>query len=573
VVEGDGGQEMNVRANFPFPSLCEKQSLVLDEIGSALSSGYKYIILEAPTGFGKSPVAIAVALTLGSSYICTSTKNLQTQYNRDFPFVMTAKGKGNFMCEVKDDFIRAGTYRCTVCDGSRTSRVSCPHKTVEYGPCMSDKDFDCKYKPMFKDYYKVKEGREQQVLLNRSRYLREYPTLDGQPWRPCQYFHQLNIALAASHSVLNYSMLFGLLHKRLPSRELLVLDEAHLLEMEVVRFRGLSISQKKWRKYISDLKLRGGYDVQGWVKELEQLREKTSELLGKIGDQELLVEASQDLEKLEIALESLSTNPDNWLVSNIKIEGKEITRAELKPLDVAPYCKDLFQNNNRTLMMSATILDTDTFCRSIDLDPKEVRMIKVGSDFPVQNRPIYPLNVAHLNYSNLQKDEVKRTIASAIDKIMTVHKSHKGIIHTTSYEQLEFIRQNISRDNRHRLLVTDPELERDDVIIEHTNSNSPTVLISPSLHIGLDLKDDLSRFQVITKVPYLSLGDKWIDCKRRKSDSWYIWQTALRLVQGYGRSIRNKDDWATTYVLDSLFTYFISKNRNILPAWFTDAIK
>lgn len=158
-------------------------------------------------------------------------------------------------------------------------------------------------------------------------------------------------------------MLFGLLHKHLPSRELLVLDEAHLLEMEVVRFRGLSISQKKWRKYISDLKLRGGYDVQGWVKELEQLREKMSELLGKIGDQELLVEASQDLEKLEITLESLSTNPDNWLVSDIKIEGKEIARAELKPLDVAPYCKDLFQNNNRTLMMSATILDTDTFCR------------------------------------------------------------------------------------------------------------------------------------------------------------------------------------------------------------------
>lgn len=104
-------------------------------------------------------------------------------------------------------------------------------------------------------------------------------------------------------------------------------------------------------------------------------------------------------------------------------------------------------------------------------------MIKVGSDFPLQNRPIYPLNVAHLNYSNLQKDEVKRTIPSAIDKIMTVHKSHKGIIHTTSYEQLEFIRQNISRDNRRRLLVTDAELERDDVIIEHTNSNSPTVLI------------------------------------------------------------------------------------------------
>lgn len=40
-------------------------------------------ILEAPTGFGKSPVAIAVAMTLGS-YMCTSTNDLQTQYSMDF---------------------------------------------------------------------------------------------------------------------------------------------------------------------------------------------------------------------------------------------------------------------------------------------------------------------------------------------------------------------------------------------------------------------------------------------------------------------------------------------------------
>jgi hypothetical protein len=48
-------------------------------------------------------VAISTALTLGSSYICTSTKDLQSQYARDFSFVRVAKGKSNFPCEVKDD--------------------------------------------------------------------------------------------------------------------------------------------------------------------------------------------------------------------------------------------------------------------------------------------------------------------------------------------------------------------------------------------------------------------------------------------------------------------------------------
>jgi len=49
--------------SFPFPTLREKQSSVLKEIDTAFASGYRHIILEAPTGFGKSPVAIAVALT------------------------------------------------------------------------------------------------------------------------------------------------------------------------------------------------------------------------------------------------------------------------------------------------------------------------------------------------------------------------------------------------------------------------------------------------------------------------------------------------------------------------------
>jgi ATP-dependent DNA helicase DinG len=98
-------------------------------------------------------------------------------------------------------------------------------------------------------------------------------------------------------------------------------------------------------------------------------------------------------------------------------------------------------------------------------------------------------------------------------------------------EQLNFIRENVSEGNRRRLLITDPELERDEVIAKHAESKKSTVLISPSLHTGVDLKDELSRFQIITKVPYLSLADRWIDEKKKRNEQWYTWQTALNLVQ------------------------------------------
>ena len=197
----------------------------------------------------------------------------------------------------------------------------------------------------------------------------------------------------------------------------------------------------------------------------------------------------------------------------------------------------------------------------------------LGQIFPVQNRPIYPRNIAYLNYNNLRQQEVKTKISRAIDNLMTLHKNHKGIIHTTTYEQVNFIKQNISEINKRRLLQTDPDIPRDEIIAKHVNSIKPTLLISPSLYMGLDLKDDLSRFQIIIKVPYPYLGDRWINEKRRINGQWYNWQTALRLVQGYGRSIRSKEDYAVTYVLDSGFENFVKKNKNILPDWFTQAIQ
>ena len=84
--------------NFPFLTQRESQKGVLNDIRTAFDSDYRYVILEAPTGFGKSAVAIALALSLGSSYICTATKDLQTQYSKDYRYIRAAKGKSNFPC-------------------------------------------------------------------------------------------------------------------------------------------------------------------------------------------------------------------------------------------------------------------------------------------------------------------------------------------------------------------------------------------------------------------------------------------------------------------------------------------
>ena len=74
------------------------QKEVLDQVDQAMASK-KFIILEAPVGFGKSAVAAALCTYLSSAYILTSTKQLQDQYSSDFGFPMV-KGKSNFRCRV-----------------------------------------------------------------------------------------------------------------------------------------------------------------------------------------------------------------------------------------------------------------------------------------------------------------------------------------------------------------------------------------------------------------------------------------------------------------------------------------
>lgn len=222
--------------------------------------------------------------------------------------------------------------------------------------------------------------------------------------------------------------------------------------------------------------------------------------------------------------------------------------------------------------MSATILDFDTFCRNVGLDRNLVKFIEVSSDFPAANRPVHKLNTAYLNYNSLQTESVQRSLADAIDKIMDRHANDKGIIHTTSYAQVRFIERFLSTKNRMRLISTDPEVPREKIIAKHwLESNIRSVLISPSLHTGLDLKDGQSRFQIVVKIPYPSRGDRWIEKKRRMDGGrWYNWQTSLRLVQACGRSIRSKDDWAKTYILDSAFDRFIRENK--LPVYFREGI-
>jgi Rad3-related DNA helicase len=114
-------------------------------------------------------------------------------------------------------------------------------------------------------------------------------------------------------------------------------------------------------------------------------------------------------------------------------------------------------------------------------------------------------------------------------------------------------------------------MTQDEVLQDHSLDENG-VLLSSSLWEGVDLKDDLSRFQIIAKVPYSNLSEKRTKVKMQKFPLWYKSQTVTKLLQGLGRSIRNEEDWAITYVLDSATSDLLIRSKPMIPKSYQDVM-
>jgi len=93
---------MNILSYFPYPRFRPHQKRVLLELEQWWDS-FLYFALEAPTGFGKSAEAIALARWIRReedeyTHIVVNDIYLQEQYTNDFKDIVLVKGRGNFKC-------------------------------------------------------------------------------------------------------------------------------------------------------------------------------------------------------------------------------------------------------------------------------------------------------------------------------------------------------------------------------------------------------------------------------------------------------------------------------------------
>jgi Rad3-related DNA helicase len=221
-------------------------------------------------------------------------------------------------------------------------------------------------------------------------------------------------------------------------------------------------------------------------------------------------------------------------------------------------------------MLSATILDPPTYLRSLGIEPEQAEVIRVDATFPPENRPIYLRPVARLTRHHLDRDLPK--LVAEVGEILAAHPDDKGVIHAHSYKIAGHIARSLPERLRSRLVTHYGSDGRDAALDQHLTSDRPTVLLTPSMTEGIDLPGDLSRWQVICKIPYPYLGDPQVARRKELDSAWYGWRTCLTVVQAYGRSVRSDDDYAVTYLLDADFPAFLKRERRRLPPWFLEAV-
>ena len=152
---------------------------------------------------------------------------------------------------------------------------------------------------------------------------------------------------------------------------------------------------------------------------------------------------------------------------------------------------------------------------------------------------------------------------------MDNHKGQKGLCHVNSYSKAWQLAKEIKSS---RVIVHVSEDFHDK--FKQFCDSEDALFVSPSCVEGVDLKDDLCRFNILTTLPYPSAAEGWYQRLLAKG-GWQVYNvhTMRQVGQALGRGVRHNKDFCTNYLLDSRFTAFLRKMSSVLPKWFLESLK
>lgn len=339
-------------------------------------------------------------------------------------------------------------------------------------------------------------------------------------------------------------------------REVLVIDEAHNL-IPVIRDRlGLTI----WaHDYKFPRNMYSNEQIAEWIATLPANR--------------------QNHKKIKLLKEAVTFRVPQYIVERTRAQfnGKGTIRGQpedrdclrLLPVDIsnAPPMFWPPKEVEKKILLSATIGRKDV--EQLGLRGKTL-YIDCKSPIPAENRPIILQDVVSVNYANLVPASVE--LAKYITNVVDYHSGEKGIIHAT-YKMSELLRQSLPGE---RFMFHTRSDKRD--VYEKFRLSAPTegrVLVACGMYEGIDLPEDMGRFQIISKIPWSSLANPAIRHLAELDPEWFTWETLKIFIQACGRISRTPEDHGITYVPDTSVHRLLQDGfrHNLIPDWFNEAIE
>jgi len=502
-----------------------------DVIKFVTQSKRKFKVVSMPTGGGKSLIGmICGIMAQQANYLC-STKILQTQLASDFPEAKSLFGRGNYVCLLNE------SKNCDQCISTRSFSTKCPDSSS----CL----------------YKIAKQE----------------------------------AIESSLRILNYNYFLSETQYvgKMSGTPLTIIDEVDALEGTLINQISLQFTERSLFRlglqdgpYRKTVKAKDG--IESWKefgKEAMNRAEKLSaSIMTEIMSFDQITEDWQfrkfhEYDHFYHLYERAKMFIDNvdrdWIMDRQERQGSRQARTIFRPLWITNELAELFMwsKSDNFLLMSATFLPKLIFCKTLGLDPDEVDWMETPSTFPIDRRPIHVWPVANVTNKNL--DDAIPKLAKGIHHILGLHPDSHGLIQGVSYSLCKRVSEALQSE---RIRIHTPQ-DRQEVLDEFINSNSNSVVLSPSTERGISLEGSKCDFIIWIKAPYLSLMDRIVS-QRLYSFSigqfWYRSAMMLSIVQGCGRGMRNKDDYCVSYLIDHQINKIYTKSPLIWPKWFRDAV-
>jgi Rad3-related DNA helicase len=538
-------------AHNPKGEYWEGQNLAVASIFGAIHNGYKYIALDAPTGTGKSIINAALGNLLGGSHIMTTQKKLQEQYLELGDDYKRVTGRSNFVC--KND----------------------KRKTCDVGVCITGPDdFVCPYKPS-------NTGK--------------YPAFAGKKWsglEKCPYWANVEEAWHAKHTIFNYAyyvLKMNSEYNEFEPTDIQLLDEGHNLEAYIRNVSSFEITDKSLYhvRYVDDVdtvddkkferverQINGKHDALEWLDSLLRVIElrindsKDAKAHGNTLVKRRIVKLENMQNRIKTVSQRMHADPDNWVFAKVDNGFK------LVPLYIGDYAQNvIFRHANVHIFSSATLPPKKVLCKRFGFEEDEVFYYSMDSPFDPEKAPIFSYPQPTMTWSP-NMDAKRAKMGGTIASVMQNYEGQRGLILCNSYSEVRFYENYMQEKfpDCFKRLTVQQRGDNVETLFEEHAAKDDSVLISPSLWEGADLKGELGRFLVIAKVPYPDYKDPVVQGLKEIDKGRYFEDTVMKIRQGVGRVIRSSDDEADIHILDGAFRQIYKYNGKMFPENFSDRV-